>query len=697
MIEPWRRVYLGFFTDVNSSVDHLSIPDVTNLSELELMFSAPIEDLNDALETKTFDLLVETMSRGADASVDAKGNLRALKVGASFDKNNSAAVTSARKQAAKLVKDVSAETRKAIRETIYNGYKEQQTVRQITKTLQNVVGMNRQQASAWQKVYGKIPNSAEAKRAAQLAVKQRALSIARTETIRASNEGQLQLWQQRIAKGLLPPTSTRVWITTPDEKLCPICAALDGGTVKMNELFEGNHKVPPAHPNCRCTIALRFSPDIAAPAAVNPELLKHDVVPTAGSKPLDNHVMLQKHPMFDNTVIHSTFKDYTRESIVVKRVAAVHREMTRLTTEFPKLAEVKIDALHLHDTGTITTESWGPNFKAAGFYSRRFNQTSVHVVMRASGSYDKDAVHIGNGRWTVGTNSIRDTLRHEVGHAVHLTHFQRIRGGAQARSEWETIWGKYSKNKQLIHDRISQYAATNDMELFAESFGAYTHPAYDIQGPRFSYGGPVLKRLPDDIHNYMEKYIGKRVPMQQVGAPPIAPPIARPVPPVAPPVQEVIVKPPSGKVGRQNATGFLTTVDYDNIRIRARSGDKVAEIANDFNISTTRVRGIIKAGEEKVKEIIGGGPDTGDKGPEIIKTPDNDVKPGDDKKPEDVKPPEDKKPEDDTKGPKITAVMREEIIQLIKSGQPVSVVAKKYGISPTYARKLYLRSIGAAA
>lgn len=37
----------------------------------------------------------------------------------------------------------------------------------------------------------------------------------------------------------------RFWLTVRDDRVCPICEALDG---KVTD------KLPPAHPNCRCTI-----------------------------------------------------------------------------------------------------------------------------------------------------------------------------------------------------------------------------------------------------------------------------------------------------------------------------------------------------------------------------------------------------------------------------------------------------------
>lgn len=85
--------------------------------------------------------------------------------------------------------------------------------------------------------------------------KDRALMIARTETLKASNRGQRMLWEQAIEKGLLSDDDERIWIATPDERTCDECEPLDGEHVTMDEEFSVGED-PPIHPNCRCTVGL---------------------------------------------------------------------------------------------------------------------------------------------------------------------------------------------------------------------------------------------------------------------------------------------------------------------------------------------------------------------------------------------------------------------------------------------------------
>jgi SPP1 gp7 family putative phage head morphogenesis protein len=86
----------------------------------------------------------------------------------------------------------------------------------------------------------------------QKLIRTRAQTIARTETMRASNEGQAQLWRQAQEMGLLTGKEQKVWqVADP----CPICAPLDGERVGINEDFSVGQD-PPLHPRCRCTFGL---------------------------------------------------------------------------------------------------------------------------------------------------------------------------------------------------------------------------------------------------------------------------------------------------------------------------------------------------------------------------------------------------------------------------------------------------------
>lgn len=73
----------------------------------------------------------------------------------------------------------------------------------------------------------------------------RAEKIARTEIIRAHSEGQLDAMKKL---GVEQVGVMVEWSTAQDDRVCPLCSAVDGIVVKIKEA----HGMIPRHPNCRC-------------------------------------------------------------------------------------------------------------------------------------------------------------------------------------------------------------------------------------------------------------------------------------------------------------------------------------------------------------------------------------------------------------------------------------------------------------
>lgn len=102
----------------------------------------------------------------------------------------------------------------------------------------------------------------------------RAETVARTETINASEAGNFEAMRQGGEIGLFDPDSARrKWILTKDDRLCDACRAIPG----MNPdgvPFLGQFQTPlgprthsPAHPRCRCSVGIMFSEDSLRAAA----------------------------------------------------------------------------------------------------------------------------------------------------------------------------------------------------------------------------------------------------------------------------------------------------------------------------------------------------------------------------------------------------------------------------------------------
>lgn len=184
-----------------------------------------------------------------------------------FDSTNPFAQQAARQFGARLVREVTAETRRAIRGVVAEAFAEGVPPRKLARQVREIVGLTRRQALAVtrlqrQAVAEGLSRREAARRARRYAdrlLRRRALVIARTEVIRSSNEGQLQAWREAVARRLVSGQSRKVWITTPDDRLCPFCRPMDGQAVALEAKFQtrlGNVTAPPLHPQCRCAIGL---------------------------------------------------------------------------------------------------------------------------------------------------------------------------------------------------------------------------------------------------------------------------------------------------------------------------------------------------------------------------------------------------------------------------------------------------------
>jgi SPP1 gp7 family putative phage head morphogenesis protein len=195
----------------------------------------------------------------------AKSQPRAS-VGYSFTVTNPMAATAADMHAAAFVTAVTRETRKAISQIVAQSFTvDRMPPRDIAKLIRPMIGLTARQARSvmaaraqWEKsglTGAKLQAAVE--RLAAKKLKERSLNIARTESIRAANAGQLDAWQRAADTGLLVPERTsRQWLAAGDVRTCPTCSGLDGETVAFDAQFSAGIMAPPAHPSCRCSVAL---------------------------------------------------------------------------------------------------------------------------------------------------------------------------------------------------------------------------------------------------------------------------------------------------------------------------------------------------------------------------------------------------------------------------------------------------------
>lgn len=293
--ERVRAAVLSSFRDGRSALSVLDLETAfrdDNQIEARRLLLAAVSDIEDALTATVPDRLLDALVAGGRAAgksftvASGVGTRAAADVGLSFDATNPLAERWAREHASLLIASVTNETRDAVRLIIARAFREGIPPRQAARLIRPLIGLTEGDAQAVINARFKLLEAtggsvvkvgavrvripahglqinAVHRLASQYAdrlLRQRALTIARTETIAASNEGQRQLWLQAVEKGHLRGDELRTWITTPDERACVICLPMHGQLVGLTEHFtapDGRSLMgPPAHPRCRCATGI---------------------------------------------------------------------------------------------------------------------------------------------------------------------------------------------------------------------------------------------------------------------------------------------------------------------------------------------------------------------------------------------------------------------------------------------------------
>lgn len=184
-----------------------------------------------------------------------------------------------RERGAEFVTVCTQEQKDAIAALVTKKMKESHTVDELARLIRPCIGLTEGQAKANARYYDNIVASLRkdhprmkpetirkkaldaAQKYAERQHRERALTIAQTESAFAYNRGADEGIRQAQAEGYLGVMLKR-WSTSGDDAVCELCASLEGAEVSIDAdfniggrvLFRGQHMLPPAHPRCACAI-----------------------------------------------------------------------------------------------------------------------------------------------------------------------------------------------------------------------------------------------------------------------------------------------------------------------------------------------------------------------------------------------------------------------------------------------------------
>lgn len=232
----------------------------------------------------------ETFRQAAQAATEQLPRKAAVDL--SFNLLNPESVNFLQRYEFDLIQQISVESRAAIQQTVLRAFREGGHPYEQARQVKQVIGLTARQEQAIanyrnyleqgqyeqalnralrdgrydRTILSNIKNGKKLRqeqidkmveRYRQRYLKHRSEMIARTESIRASNQGRRELWRQAKEQGLMGSDARRKWVVSGDERTCEECLALDGEERGLDEEFAPGVMDPPdPHPNCRCAVVL---------------------------------------------------------------------------------------------------------------------------------------------------------------------------------------------------------------------------------------------------------------------------------------------------------------------------------------------------------------------------------------------------------------------------------------------------------
>ena len=263
--KPMRIAVLKALKALREGVD---VQEVARLLEAGRVVNAAVLPLNlmqDALLSAV--AILRTVFGNAGQAVETTWG---IKVG--FALHNPYIEQAMAQRAAGLITNLSVQAEQTLRAVLVQAVADEVTWPEAAKLVKPLIGLSDNQAISMLKlrtqllVQGVAPSrviTQVAKRTNELTTL-RAETIARTELLAAANGAQQTLWEMAEAQGVVKPGAKRKWIVTPDDRLCPRCAEMQGQTVGLSAMFtqpSTGRQVPhpPLHPRCRCAMVRAFA------------------------------------------------------------------------------------------------------------------------------------------------------------------------------------------------------------------------------------------------------------------------------------------------------------------------------------------------------------------------------------------------------------------------------------------------------
>lgn len=174
----------------------------------------------------------------------------------------------------KLIEKVTNDMRLTVLDAVQNTFTKGWTPRTVAEHIKGSIGLDQRRATALANYRTTLESKNQfsqdkidsmVARYSDDLLKQRAMTIGRTETRNATNDSQLSVWREGAQQGFIDKQKAKkVWVV--DGNPCEICEPMDGVAVGIDDVWildSGDAVDIPseAHPNCYCGMELDFGDD----------------------------------------------------------------------------------------------------------------------------------------------------------------------------------------------------------------------------------------------------------------------------------------------------------------------------------------------------------------------------------------------------------------------------------------------------
>lgn len=324
----------------------------------------------------------------------------------------------------------------------------------------------------------------------------RAEMIARTETMMAANAGRIATYQTMISDGTLAgATITRTWSVTHDDRLCAVCAAMDGKVLSYEANTEptltdipwesGADTVatPPLHPACRCVEVVEVDyPDVGYGAGTTELERKAAAAGTDWANIVDGGWPTRLGPdgylrLNGLDLTHGTGKPV--DVNVYRRMwgkDAVYIALDR------RLDQTLVDVLWKRTAGylDVVPNGWHKAMKGIAYLDQKqtFGQFGNQMTAWAQASQNRTLMMWREAVRDIGADDpfARVAVRHEYGHLVDNAlgrdtaggtrfYFSQLRGRVASTPQGR-ILGEYQSWRDAVEAEASAWRLREDKALY---------------------------------------------------------------------------------------------------------------------------------------------------------------------------------------------------------------------------------------